>query len=453
MLGGRLYLVYSTLLWCLHMKSIALCVVSLLSLVPFVVGVSEWGQCGGRNYSGSTSCDSGLTCVYINEWYSQCVKATATAPPPSSTSSIGSCGLPSQSSSSQSSSTSVPTGFVKTDGQRFVLNGQRFNPVGTNAYWLAQLGSTSLIQQALAEIAQAGSNVLRVWGWNDVTSPSGTYYQLWNGATPTINYGADGLQKFDTVVASAKAAGIRLVVPLTNNWQDYGGMDRYISQIAGGGQHSLFYTNTAIKNAYKNYVNAFVTRYKNEPTIFSWELANESRCNGCSTSVITAWAKEMSAYIKSIDPNHMVALGDEGFFNQPGSSSYPYQGGEGVDFTANMAILTLDYGTFHMYPIGWGITSGYQAWGVQWINDHAAVQKSVNKPVIIEEYGVTSSDRPSVYAAWWKAVETSGLAGDQYWQAATTASGSGYNDGYGISTTDSVFPALKSHFATLKARS
>lgn len=88
----------------------------------------------------------------------------------------------------------------------------------------------------------------------------------------------------------------------------------------------------------------------------AWELANEPRCKGsnsqnngaCTTSTITQWASEISAFIKSIDSNHLVAIGDEGFFNEPGNPSYPYQGTEGVDFTANLAIDTLDFGTFHV---------------------------------------------------------------------------------------------------------
>lgn len=435
------------------MKLITLLSAVLIAVVPGALSVAEWGQCGGTGFTGSTSCDSGLKCVYLNDWYSQCQKGTAAATTTTTTTRTTTANNGGATTTSSGGTTAV-TGFVKTSGQKFTVNGATFNAVGTNAYWLAQLGSSSLNTQAFNEIAQAGTTVVRTWGFNDVTSPSGTYYQLFQGSTVTINTGSTGLGKFDTVVAAAKAAGIRLVVPLVNNWQDYGGMQLYIQQLVGSGQPaSTFYTNSACKNAYKNYVKTFVNRYINEPTIMAWQLTNEARCNGCATSVITSWATEMSAYIKSLDSNHLVSLGDEGFFNQPGSSSYPYQGGEGIDFTANLKISTIDYGTFHLYPIGWGVTSGYQAWGSTWITDHAAVQKSVGKPTIIEEYGVTTSDRATVYAAWWNSIVSSGLSGDQYWQAATTASGSGYNDGYGISTSDSIFSALKAHTAAMKARS
>lgn len=35
-----------------------------------------WGQCGGNNWSGSTTCVSGYKCTFNNEWYSQCVPGT-----------------------------------------------------------------------------------------------------------------------------------------------------------------------------------------------------------------------------------------------------------------------------------------------------------------------------------------------------------------------------------------
>ncbi|KAI0547013.1 carbohydrate-binding module family 1 protein [Xylaria curta] len=37
-----------------------------------------WGQCGGINWSGATTCVSGYTCSVLNDYYSQCVPGTAT---------------------------------------------------------------------------------------------------------------------------------------------------------------------------------------------------------------------------------------------------------------------------------------------------------------------------------------------------------------------------------------
>jgi hypothetical protein len=51
----------------------------------------------------------------------------------------------------------------------------------------------------------------------------------------------------DNVIAAAKANDIRLIVMLTNNWSDYGGMDVYVDQIIGQGQpHDYFYTNPEV---------------------------------------------------------------------------------------------------------------------------------------------------------------------------------------------------------------
>ncbi|KAG2008630.1 acetyl xylan esterase [Coprinopsis cinerea AmutBmut pab1-1] len=59
----------------------------LLALVAFAVSnalrasaVGPYGQCGGNGYTGSTQCDSGYTCVKLNDWYSQCQPGTAQPP-------------------------------------------------------------------------------------------------------------------------------------------------------------------------------------------------------------------------------------------------------------------------------------------------------------------------------------------------------------------------------------
>ncbi|KDR78310.1 hypothetical protein GALMADRAFT_1312903 [Galerina marginata CBS 339.88] len=354
-------------------------------------------------------------------------------------------------------------GFVKTDGTRFTLNGERFTAVGGNSYWVGLSGlSPSDMHKAFSDIAKAGGTAVRTWGFNDVLSPgTGNFYQSWSGSKPTINIGPTGLGNFDNVVAAAKANNIRLLVALTNNWGDFGGMDVYVNSIVGQGQpHDLFYTDPRVMSAYKNYVRTFVKRYENEPTIMAWELANEPRCRGstgvtsgnCTTATVTKWASTMSAFIKDIDRNHLVAMGDEGFFNQPSSPLYPYQGTEGVDFEANLKIKTLDFGTFHLYPESWGQTADPSGFGVQWILDHAALMKSQNKPVLMEEFGVPDI-KSTAYPAWYSTIVNSSLTGDLIWQAGSNlTNGLTANDGYTIYPSDPIYALEISHAAALKAR-
>ncbi|TFK60319.1 hypothetical protein BDN72DRAFT_535054 [Pluteus cervinus] len=57
--------------------------ISLVSVVLYLSGnalaaVPLYGQCGGANWTGETTCVSGATCSYSNEYYSQCVAGSAT---------------------------------------------------------------------------------------------------------------------------------------------------------------------------------------------------------------------------------------------------------------------------------------------------------------------------------------------------------------------------------------
>jgi mannan endo-1,4-beta-mannosidase len=217
------------------------------------------------------------------------------------------------------------------------------------------------------------------------------------------------------VVSAAEKYGVKLVLPFLNNWGDYGGIAAY--GVAFGNNATTFYTNAAAQKAYKAYVKTLVTRYTKSPAIFAWELCNEPRCHGCDSSVITNWATQISQYIKSIDNNHMVTLGDEGWLAPEdgyGDGSYAYSGVEGVDFAANLKIPTLDYGVFHLYPNSWGYN---YTWGTTWIQQHDAIGKAAGKPVILEEYGTPfPNNHTGTEAPWQSAVLKSGLAADQIWQ-------------------------------------
>ncbi|KAJ3500968.1 hypothetical protein NLJ89_g9553 [Agrocybe chaxingu] len=83
-----------------------------LALVITSTGaVPIWGQCGGTGYSGSTQCDSGLSCVKLNDWYSQCqTSATTAAPslPPPATTTAGSPPSPATTSTATNPAATVP---------------------------------------------------------------------------------------------------------------------------------------------------------------------------------------------------------------------------------------------------------------------------------------------------------------------------------------------------------
>ena len=234
----------------------------------------------------------------------------------------------------------------------FDIDGTTAYFTGTNAYWISFLTNSADVDLVMSHLRSSGLKVLRVWGFNDVnaTPGSGTvwFQSLVPGQNPVINTGANGLQRLDYVVASAQAHGIKLIINFVNNWDAYGGMAAYSNFY--GGAHNDWYASAPIQAQYRAYIKAVVDRYANSPAIFAWELANEVRCSGCATSVITNWASSTSAYIKSLDSRHMVTLGDEGWFASGGDGSYPYQGSEGVDFVQNLAISTLDFGTYHLYP-------------------------------------------------------------------------------------------------------
>lgn len=65
---------------------------------------------------------------------------------------------------------------------------------------------------------------------------------------------------------------------------------------------------------------------RDDPTIIAWELMNEPRCNGdFSASKLQAWIEQTAEFLKSIDPQHLVTVGSEGFFGSstPGTATHP----------------------------------------------------------------------------------------------------------------------------------
>ncbi|KAJ0426774.1 glycoside hydrolase superfamily [Aspergillus carlsbadensis] len=308
------------------------------------------------------------------------------------------------------------------DGLSFVIDGKSGYFPGTNAYWLPFLTKNADVDTTMGHIAEAGLKILRVWGFNDVTTvpANGTvYFQHHADGVSTINTGEFGLERLDYVVKAAEKEGVKLIIPFVNNWDDYGGMNAYVKGY-GGSDKTSWYTDAKIQSAYQAYVKAVVSRYIKSTAILAWELGNEPRCSSCDTSVINKWATATSKFIKSIDPNHLVALGDEGM-GLKGGSDYPYTNSEGNDFALNLAIPDIDFGTLHLYTTDWGVSNN--SWGNQWVENHAAICKTASKPCLFEEYGI--KDTHCTDELEWQAtsLKTDGMAADLFWQFGDTLSG------------------------------
>ncbi|GIC93185.1 glycoside hydrolase 5 family protein [Aspergillus udagawae] len=344
--------------------------------------------------------------------------------------------------------------FASTSGLQFSIDGKTGYFAGSNSYWIGFLTNNADVDLVFNHMKQSGLKILRVWGFNDVNTVPGqgtVYYQLHANGASTINTGANGLQRLDYVVSSAEKHGIKLIINFVNNWDDYGGMNAYVKAY-GETDHNAFYSNENIQKAYRRYIRAVVSRYTNSPAVFAWELANEPRCKGCDTEVLYQWIKSTSQYIKSLDKRHMVCIGDEGFgLDLLSDGSYPYSYVEGSNFTRNLAIPTIDFGTFHLYPDSWGTT---HEWGNGWVKSHGAACKAAGKPCLFEEYGVTSNHCP-LETPWQKtALNTTAVSGDLYWQYGDTLStGQSPNDGntiyYG---TDQFKCIVTDHVAAIKAK-
>ena len=68
----------------------------------------------------------------------------------------------------------------------------------------------------------------------------------------------DDSQGLDFVVSEARKYGVKLILSLSNNYQDYGGKPQYVRWARGAGvpigSDDDFYTNTVVKGYYKNHV-------------------------------------------------------------------------------------------------------------------------------------------------------------------------------------------------------
>ncbi|MDP3786798.1 MAG: carboxypeptidase regulatory-like domain-containing protein [Candidatus Omnitrophota bacterium] len=283
-------------------------------------------------------------------------------------------------------------GIVGRSTTYFMLSGQQFYFAGANAEYLFEK-SVPIEQTVLDSAKNMNLSVVRTWAFGEGEDAS---FQPQRGK---FNQSAFG--HLDRLIAYAGKKGIRLVLPLVDNWGHYGGMYQYMDWALAehpesvpnyddkgnfidkvnknDAYHDQFYVNPWCKQWYKDYVTSLLNRtnsitgvrYKDDPNIFSWEVFNEPRCKSdVSGKRIHDWIVEMSAFVKSIDSGHLVGSGEEGSY---------------ITTKAQADVITWqtypdnywEYGCNWTVPNGQG---GYTNWGsngADFLSDHKSTDTTV----------------------------------------------------------------------------
>jgi mannan endo-1,4-beta-mannosidase len=341
-------------------------------------------------------------------------------------------------------------GFVQRQGSSLTLAGRPFLVGGTNLYYLQQLfanaelgegESLSAGMQALDAMVCLRLPVARMWAFNEAKDRS----VIRSG--PDVFHEA-GLRGLDRAVFEAKARGIRLILTLTNNWPEYGGLPAMAAWI--GKNKNDFFSDRRFQGLWRDYaamlserVNVYTgLAYKDEPTIVAWELGNEFRCETCvGTTAVADTVGRLARFAKSVFPHQLIADGGEGFDDEPSlykglSNSYPISGSMGASFHRLAAIDALDLLSSHFYPRSWGLHPSADA--AVWIERHDSIARAANKVAYLGEYGLSGPGevfgdevRAAVYDRWLERLfaSTGGLMGF-FWQLVPPGRANG--DGHGV---------------------
>lgn len=324
------------------------------------------------------------------------------------------------------------TGYVARLGSQLELDDSRYRFNGTNNFWLTEPHTPrGTVDRLVGNASSIGFNAVRTWGFCEAQEgrclqPAPGKYSEW------------AFRRLDYVVYMAGRHGLRLIMPFTDNWSHYGGMESYVTWSPTADNHDDFYTDPTCRRLYKDYVRYLLNRrnhytgrrYKDDPAILAWELANEPHAESAGGDVLQDWIREMSSYVKSIDSNHLVSTGLEGFYS--GGSGWKYDGSMGTDYVRNHEPDTVDLCSFHLYPDHYDMTLEES---VEWIRRHVRDAERLGKPVYLGEYGMKERRlRPRVYRRWLMELQRHDADGALLWQLIRSERGDA--DGFSVYTRD-----------------
>ena len=289
-------------------------------------------------------------------------------------------------------------GFVRVDGARFLAGGKPFAFVGANVQVMHGRDFRARADETLAAARADALTVVRIWALGEGADDA----PAWSRDNDLFRAGPDGwldagFQQLDRVLASARQHGLRVIVTLANYWDSYGGVPMYLRWAGlpqeGFGANDRFFSDEKTRALYRQHVERIVgrtnsvtgVRYADDPTIFAWELMNESRVDGPDGArARRAWIEEMAALLRARDPHHLITPGLIGYGTRR----------ERAEWLDICRLPAVDYCDSHLYPQGSDeVPSGDELSAI--IDDRVQLAAFVaRKPIVFGEFGFdTRKDR------------------------------------------------------------
>jgi mannan endo-1,4-beta-mannosidase len=311
--------------------------------------------------------------------------------------------------------------FIRVRGTHFFHNGKPYYFAGTNLWYGCYIGSPGetgdreRLVRELDSLRADGIENLRVLAASEASQIKLSLRPAIQRAPGNLNDSL--LQGLDFLLAEMGKRDMHAVLYLNNYWEWSGGMSQYNVWADGGGGvdpddpakgfpafmefSAKFYGNEKADALYREYVRTIVTRknscngmeYSADPTIMSWQLANEPRpgTNGpegeMNLDVFYRWMNRTAEYIHMLDTNHLVSSGSEGAVGFRWSNEV---------FLRSHESKYIDYLTFHLWPKNWGwfdpmnidkTLQPSEEKAVEYIGSHLAMARQLRKPVVLEEFG------------------------------------------------------------------
>ncbi|HXM33665.1 MAG TPA: cellulase family glycosylhydrolase, partial [Pyrinomonadaceae bacterium] len=331
-------------------------------------------------------------------------------------------------------------GFVHIRGGRFMIDGRPFRFAGANVAVIYGDEERARMPETMRQAAQAGARVVRIWAFGESGTDDGPQTGIARNGWLHVNPFRRGPEEWneaafvslDRAIAEAPRHNLRVQLCLGNWWRDTGGVVRYLSWAGltaaadesqpfgiNGEQAMLFYSNETTRRLYREHLQRIAARrntvtgvlYRDDPTIFAYELMNEAQAVTGRWTQRRAWIAEMSAYLKSLDPDHLIAPGDWGYRTAV----------ERREWLADHSLPKIDYCDVHLYPRDDHDSFVDSPTALrEFVENRVAAAYSLGKPLVFGEFGMSVGgynkfSQADWYRAYFEANAREGAAGAMFW--------------------------------------